>query len=77
MICDDCGIETGGPGNHGTDAECMEALKGELTLITGLLRRARDEIQNKITLETRDAPLYDEINNGLRELAGGDREKTA
>lgn len=44
MVCDDCDLETGKDGNHSTDSECMEALKGELARLavkkgqfTGLL----------------------------------------
>jgi hypothetical protein len=77
LVCDDCGIETGRPGDHGTDVECMEALKGELELFTAVLRAAREEIMQKIPFETRDCPLFDKINNTLHELAGGDREATA
>lgn len=75
MICDDCGMNTPTNGNHFTDAECMDALKAELELFTGVLRAAREEIMQKIPFETRDCALFDRINNTLGELAGGDRER--
>lgn len=75
MICDDCGLETRTDGNHATDAFCMEALSAELEQFTIALRSARNEIQNKIPVETRDCVLYDRINYLLGELAGSDRER--
>lgn len=75
MTCDDCGMETPTQGNHFNDAECIEALKVELKLYYDVLRAAREEIMQKIPIETRDCPLFDKINNTLGELAGGDRER--
>jgi hypothetical protein len=69
MKCDDCGCETSIDGNHPTDAACLDALLAAGVRKDGLLRRARNEIQNNIAVEVRDCPLYDEINAEIGELA--------